>query len=121
LRYLVDECLGHSVVRNLREDGHDVKWVGESSKGISDEMVLAWSVAENRVLPTQDFDYGELIFGRGHSAIGVVIVQIADFSGSWEETAAAIVKRLADLQHGLAGHLTVIGRERVKSRELRAR
>ena len=121
MRYLVDECFGHSVVRKLREAGHDVKWVGESSKGIPDEMVLAWSVDENRVLLTQDFDYGELIFGRGHSAIGVVIIQIADFSGSWEEIAAAIMKRLADLQHGFAGHLTVFGRDRVKSRGLPAR
>lgn len=121
MRYLVDECLGHSVVRNLREAGHDVKWVGESSKGIPDEMVLAWSVGENRVLLTQDFDYGELIFGRGHTANGVVIVQIADFSGSWEETAVAISKRLADLQPGFAGHLTVIGRDRVKSRRLPVR
>lgn len=83
-------------------------------------MVLAWSVDENRILLTQDFDFGELIFGRGYHAIGVVIIQIADFSGSWEEIAAATMKRLADLQQGFAGHLTVFGRDRVKSRSLPA-
>ncbi|NGO51773.1 DUF5615 family PIN-like protein [Allomesorhizobium camelthorni] len=121
MRYLADECLGRLIVSKLRDHGHDVEWVGDVSKGIPDELVLAWSVRDERVLLTEDFDYGDLIFSRGHPAYGVVVLQLSTFPGPWDEVASAVVERLADQESRFLGNLTVLGRTRIKPRELPAR
>ena len=121
MRFLADECLGHLIVSKLRESGHDVEWVREIAKGIPDEKVLARSVRDSRILLTEDFDYGDLIFARGHASIGVVIIQLSDFSGSWAEVASEVVARLNEMQGGFPRTLTVLGRTRVRARALPAR
>ncbi len=114
MRYLVDECLGLLFVTKLRDLGHDVEWVRDTSQGIPDEMVLDRSVRDNRVLLTEDFDYGDLIFARGHKAIGVVILQLSDFPGSWEDVASEAVGRVVVKQSSFLGNLTILGRTRMK-------
>jgi predicted nuclease of predicted toxin-antitoxin system len=121
VRYLVDECLGLLFVIKLRDMGHDVEWVRDGAEGIPDETVLEWSVRTERVLVTEDFDYGDLIFAKGHLAVAVVILQLSDFPGSWEAVATKAVERLTDKQSEFLGNLTVLGRTRFKSRALPAR
>jgi len=120
VRYLVDECIGRLIVSKLRDRGDDVAWVRDTAPGMPDDMVLDWSVRDGRVLLTEDFDYGDLIFAQGHPSTGVVILQLSDFPGSWNEVAAAAVARLVDKQDGFLGNLTVLGRTRMKSRALPA-
>jgi predicted nuclease of predicted toxin-antitoxin system len=120
VQYLVDECLGLLVVTKLRDAGHDVEWVRDGAEGTPDETVLEWSVRTKRILITEDFDYGDLIFAKGHPAFGVVILQLSGFQGSWDEVASKAVERLIDSQGGFIGNLTVLGRTRIKSRALPA-
>jgi hypothetical protein len=87
---------------------------------MSDEDVLAWSVRDRRVLLTEDFDYGELIFGQGRSAYGVVILRLSAFRGSWAEVATAVTQRLEKVQGRLTGNLTVLDPTRIKPRALPA-
>jgi predicted nuclease of predicted toxin-antitoxin system len=98
--------------------GHDVEWVRDGAEGTPDETVLEWSVRTERILVTEDFDYGDLIFAKGHPAFGVVILQLSDFPGSGEEVALKAVERLTDKQGGFVGSLTVLGRTRFKPRAL---
>jgi predicted nuclease of predicted toxin-antitoxin system len=121
VRYLVDECLGQLVVTNLRQRGHDVEWVRDVARGMPDELVLEWSVREERVLLTEDYDYGDLIFAKGRPAFAVVILQLSGFPGTWEDVAAGVVERLANSQHGFPGYLTILGQTRIKARVLPTR
>lgn len=116
--FLVDEGLGRSLVAGLRGGGHDVLWVREVAPGMDDVQVLAWSVTEMRVLITEDFDYGDLIFRDGLPSYGVVIVQSQRIAGTWNEKAAAIIDQLDERRSELVGNLTVIGNDRTKSRAL---
>ena len=43
---------------------------------MSDESVLSKSVAENRILITNDKDFGELIFREGKDHCGVVLLRL---------------------------------------------
>ena len=111
---LVDECLGIEFVEELRQAGHDVIWVREHYSGSEDEDLLALSVAQLRILISEDRDFGELIFQRRLPAIGIVLVKIADFGGSLQLTANYAANKITQLGASLMGHLTVIepGRER---------
>lgn len=98
-------------------------WSGSRTwpKGMGDELVLDWSVREERVLLTEDYDYGDLIFAKGQPAFAVAILQLSGFPGKWENVAAAVVKRLASHQHDFPGHLTILGQTRIKARALPTR
>lgn len=121
VRYLADECLGLLIVAKLRDLGHDVVWVRDQDRGTSDQMVLERSFREERVLLTEDFDYGDLIFANDHRAFGVVILQLSDFPGSWEDVASQAVGRIDENQSRFVGNLTILGRTRNKTRALPAR
>ena len=118
MRFLADECLLGEIVRQLREQGFDVATIPRNLKGEGDSAVLEHSVAEGRILLTQDYDFGDLaVLGR-KSAIGIVIVAEDSFSGQLGDIAVEVVERLAQLGNGLAGNLTIVEARRVRQRPL---
>jgi predicted nuclease of predicted toxin-antitoxin system len=78
MKWLVDECTGPSVGRWLREQGFDVYSVGEQSPGWSDWQVLAHAVSENRVVISNDKDFGELVFKNHMAHCGIVFMRLDD-------------------------------------------
>jgi uncharacterized protein (DUF433 family) len=56
---LADEGVDAAMVARLRSDGHDVVYVAEVSPGIIDDAVLELANADERVLTTEDKDFGE--------------------------------------------------------------
>lgn len=65
MRILANENITGSVIEELRQRGHDVLAVKESMRGEQDDVILARAQAEERILITQDKDFGELAF-RSH-------------------------------------------------------
>jgi len=78
MRLMVDESAGTAVVQYLRRAGHHVLTVGEAMPRAEDPVVLANSVAENRVLVTNDKDFGELIFRAHQPHVGVPLLRLRD-------------------------------------------
>jgi predicted nuclease of predicted toxin-antitoxin system len=73
------------VIRALREAGHDVLAIAEVASGATDDQVLERAVKERRVLITEDRDFGELVYARGRSSSGVILVRFP----SWARQAKA--------------------------------
>ncbi len=65
MRILADESVEGEIVVRLRSEGHDVAYVPETSAGIRDDEVLARANTEDRVLLTEDMDFGDLAFNYG--------------------------------------------------------
>lgn len=59
----------------MREAGHDIIAIAEVAKGATDEEVLDRAVNEQRVLITEDRDFGELVFARGRASTGVILIR----------------------------------------------
>jgi predicted nuclease of predicted toxin-antitoxin system len=78
MRFLVDECAGPAVAEWLRGQGHEVFSVFDDSKGISDVEVLDKAFAENRILITNDKDFGEMIFRERREHHGVIFLRLDD-------------------------------------------
>ena len=93
MHFLADECCDASLVHALRNVGHDVFYVMESSRGISDNQVLALAVEQERILLTEDKDFGELIYRQKLPALGVILLRF----NPGEESIK--VKRLVQLVH----------------------
>ena len=75
MNFLADESCAGPVIRALREAGHDVVAIAEVAKGATDEQVLERALNEKRVRITEDRDFGQLVYARGRSSAGAILVR----------------------------------------------
>lgn len=113
---MADESCAGPVIRALRAAGHDVLAIAEVAAGIADDKVIERALAEERVLLTEDRDFGELVYARRQSAAGVVFIKFP--SRARGAKPAAVVEAVAKLDVRLRDGFTVIepGRVRVGRR-----
>jgi predicted nuclease of predicted toxin-antitoxin system len=78
MRFIVDECTGPEVARWLRQNLHDVSSIYEESRGLDDEGVLQKAFAEDRILITNDKDFGEMVFREGRAHKGIILLRLED-------------------------------------------
>ena len=65
MRFLLDVCVASSVLHTTLTDfGHDVLSARDGYASASDQELLDLAYRENRVLVTEDKDFGELVFLR---------------------------------------------------------
>jgi predicted nuclease of predicted toxin-antitoxin system len=76
VRWLADECVAAPLVASLRRAGHNVLYVAEAAAGLSDADVIVLALSENRLLLTEDKDFGDLVFRGGRSVPSVVLMRI---------------------------------------------
>ncbi|HTC99331.1 MAG TPA: DUF5615 family PIN-like protein [Bradyrhizobium sp.] len=116
MRWLADECIAASLVASLRQSGHDVLYVTEYASGLHDVDVVELAKHEQRLLLTEDKDFGDLIFRRGRAVPGIVLIRVAS------ENLRLQAERLATAidQYGdrLFGQYLVIEEGRFRSRPL---
>lgn len=113
--FLADENVDRIVVLRLRSDGWDVVWVAEMEPGLPDEAVLERANREQRVLVTEDKDFGELVFRQSRLSAGVLLLRLAGLDAA--RKADAVSAALTKHQRDMLGRFTVIapGRIRIRS------
>lgn len=77
MKFLADECCDFATVDALRDAGHDVLYVMESLRGATDNVILERAYAEDRILLTEDKDFGELVYRLRRPAYGVILMRFA--------------------------------------------
>ena len=90
--------------------------IAEVAKGATDEQVLERALNEKRVLITEDRDFGELVYARGRSSAGVILVR---FHGRARHAKPATVfEAVTKLGSRLRDTFTVVepGRVRISGR-----
>jgi predicted nuclease of predicted toxin-antitoxin system len=62
VRWLVDECVDAALAARLREAGHDVVYMSDVAPRAPDAEVIERAHGEDRLLLTEDKDFGDLVF-----------------------------------------------------------
>lgn len=75
MKFLADECCDEAMVEALRSDGYDILYAAESLNGAPDDEILACAYSENRLLITEDKDFGELVYRLQRPARGVILLR----------------------------------------------
>jgi predicted nuclease of predicted toxin-antitoxin system len=75
MRFLADESCDGRVVHALRLAGHDVKPVREIAPELPDDEVIAVARLEDRVLITEDRDFGQIFFAAEPRSVGVILIR----------------------------------------------
>ena len=118
MRFLLDVCASHRTLRStLLEAGHDVASVMDVDPQALDSDVLAMAVEQERILVTEDKDFGELVFVRGlpHTSI----VRFTDMDIDTKVAAILmLIERHSDAL--LAGSMVVVTRDAIRIRESRS-
>lgn len=114
IRFLADESCDFIVVRSLRLAGYDVVAVTESFPSASDIEVLRAAVEKNRILITEDSDFGEWVFAHREEMKGVLFIRFpGNVRSGLGETVVLLIEK-----HGmdLIGNFTVLepGRARIR-------
>jgi predicted nuclease of predicted toxin-antitoxin system len=78
MRFTVDECTGPAVARWLRTQHHDVFSVYDEARGISDDAVMEKAFAEDRIVITNDKDFGEKVYRERYPHKGVIFLRLND-------------------------------------------
>jgi len=80
LRFLADESCDFAVVRALREAGYDVVAVSEFVQRSDDREVLTQASREERILLTEDKDFGWLVFVSHTESAGVILMRFPGYA-----------------------------------------
>ena len=107
MRFLLDQSAEARIGTFLLSLGYDATRVGRDyPPGLPDEEVLAIAVREQRILITNDSDFGELIFKMHHPHTGVIYLRFPLDTTSSQKI-AAIERLLSTHAEDLDKYLTV--------------
>jgi predicted nuclease of predicted toxin-antitoxin system len=114
MRFMVDESTGAAVVEYLRRNGHDALAVAEAMPQADDQDIIARAASEERVLITNDKDFGELVFRSGWAHHGVLLLRLHDESPSSRlNVIKSVLEHYADR---LTGQFVVAAEDSVRVR-----
>jgi predicted nuclease of predicted toxin-antitoxin system len=75
-----DENLFRGIVKFLRSEGFDVKFVREEGlEGRKDIDLLPIATREGRLIVTQDHDFGQIVFTQGIDFVGIIHLRPGHF------------------------------------------
>jgi predicted nuclease of predicted toxin-antitoxin system len=97
--FLADESCDFAVIRKLRDAGYDVVAVAELSPRSVDRDVLDIATREQRVLLTEDKDFGRLVFADAQATGGVILIRYPAIARAHlaDEVLQLVTSRATDL------------------------
>ena len=112
MRLVADENCDFSIVLELRAAGYDVVSITERMPGADDQTVIDFARSE-RLLITEDKDFGQLVFAAAKENSGVILIRYPASARS--ALTPAILKFLSDNAESLYSRFAVLepGRARV--------
>jgi predicted nuclease of predicted toxin-antitoxin system len=115
MRLLADECFDERLAARVRSAGHDVARVPAQS-GLDDLAVARRAEREDRVLLTQDTDFGRIALRHGQPRTRVIILRAS--ITSLGRVAVRLVQLIEHAGSDLAGAITVLDDRGVRSRSI---
>lgn len=113
MRFLADESCDFSVVRALRSARHDVVAIAELSPRAEDDDVREKAVNDDRILITEDKDFGQLVYASMRRTGGVIFIRFP--ARARRGLAAAVVDVVRQRGQRLIGAFTVVQPGRVRT------
>jgi predicted nuclease of predicted toxin-antitoxin system len=73
VKFLLDERCDATIATVLQREGPDVSRVSQIARGATDEEVVELALEQNRILLTEDKDFGQLVYAAGKETCGVLL------------------------------------------------
>lgn len=106
LHFMADECCDFAVVRALRAEGYDVFAVGEVMQHSVDRSLLELAIESDRILLTEDKDFGWLVYAGTARSAGVILIRYP--GNARKQLADAVVRLIKTQADQLRGNFIVL-------------
>jgi len=117
LKFMVDESTGKKVAQALKHKYSDTISVIDEMPGAKDREIIERAIEEQRILITNDKDFGELVFRHAFSVRGVVLLRLKE--ESWKNKVRVLTKVLEKCEKQLEAHFIVATEGTVRKRTMR--
>lgn len=112
IKFIADVNVEKKIVDYLSENRYDVKWVPDYNCEILDEGLFNLANAEQRILITNDKDFGELTFLQKKLSTGIILMRV---KGQRAEDKVKLVKKLLQKHNDkLLNHFVVITKKKFR-------
>jgi predicted nuclease of predicted toxin-antitoxin system len=113
---IADENIDNRIIKAIRAIPIHTISVFESYRGINDEDVLFLSKELEKIILTEDKDFGEWIFA--HKVKGVSVIFLRYHYSETDEIIKILVKLLKDNKDRLYNKFTTITINKIRAREI---
>ena len=114
MKFVADENIFKHTVLQLRAEGHEVYYIAEEQRKLSDRTILDFALQEGAIVLTYDKDYKYHLVEERQASLGVVWVRRqarrADIAAETER----IVQTVRQYGDQLYHHLTVVYPDRIE-------
>jgi predicted nuclease of predicted toxin-antitoxin system len=76
IKFLADVNIEKPIVEFLKNSGYDITWIPDYDPSMSDQELLNMAVKEDRILLTNDKDFGYFIFLQKKRLNGIILFRI---------------------------------------------
>lgn len=116
MNFLADENPEYSSTAYLRAHNGDVLAGRDLMKGCTAAEIIKYALTNNRVIITNDKDFGELTFRLKKSNVGVILLRLPD--STHEEKTAILTAALKKIGEDVANQFIVIENNTLQIRSL---
>jgi predicted nuclease of predicted toxin-antitoxin system len=117
LKFIVDESTGIMVSKLLKQMGLDSVSVIDCMKGAEDEDVMKKAIEEDRVIITNDKDFGRLV--RYYKPPGVILLRLRDESVENKFRVVSFV--IASYEEAILGNVLIVSERKIRVRPIQER
>jgi predicted nuclease of predicted toxin-antitoxin system len=112
LKFLADVNIESGIISGLRTDGHDVIWMLEKNKYLTDEEILNMARDENRIVLTNDKDFGEIVYRLKLISNGIVLFRVKDQN---ENAKLELIRKAVNYKNeSLSRYFTVLTEAKIR-------
>jgi predicted nuclease of predicted toxin-antitoxin system len=116
-RLLIDQCVSRRMAAAIFAPLADITFVGDLAPGAIDEQVLDLARREDRILVTEDYDFGRMIFVEGRPPPpGLIHLALAGMTIG--ERMTKLAAEAARLIEAAPGRFVVFSKGALRSRAL---
>ena len=106
IKFLANVNVEKPLIDFLNEKGFDVKWVTNIDKRMPDDRVCEIANSEQRIIITNDKDFGEIVFYQKKIAYGIILLRVKGQNSS--EKIILLDKLLENYLDKIANHFVVL-------------
>ena len=114
MKFLVDECVGISVSKKLKQMNYDSISVIECMRGAEDEAVVKKAIEENRIIITNDKDFGRL--AGFQKPPGIILLRTKDESVKNKVKLISFV--VETYGEKICGNVMVVSEKKIRTRPI---
>ena len=112
LKFLADVNIEKRIIDFLRGAGFDVLWIPDYDCHLDDVALLKLAFDENRIIITNDKDFGELNFLQRKPSVGIILFRIDEQNVRVKIT--ILKNMLLKYPEKFSNHFAVIARKRIR-------